>query len=434
MTDDSAQPDGTDHAQERRLHPLTPLRRAWVPVAAMGALTARNYEDFRQALGDAPPLLLAAGVVGLIAIGAGLGFFSWWFTWFAVSGTELRIRTGLVFRRTAHIRLDRIQAVDVTQSLFARVVGVASLKLDVVGASASDVLAYLGEDQARELRAELLRRGGATDQVSPAEAPGATHLLHVPPRVLALALVLWDHVVLQLAIAVVVVIVVAIAAAPAALIALIPIVYQVGSATVGRFLNEYDWTLWATPDGLTVDRGLLQRAHETVPVGRVQSVRLVEPFLWRRLGWVRVEMHVAGSANTVLVPIAPRAHAQEVLTRVLLGHSAPDGAELTRPPRRAARCLPVWWRGHRFGVTDGLFVARKGLLMHRTFLVPHVKAQSVRLTQGPWQRRWGLAHVHVDAAAGPPVTARNRAAEEAQDLFWAQGERSRTARRPGFMR
>ncbi|MDR3034163.1 MAG: hypothetical protein LBV78_13805, partial [Kitasatospora sp.] len=33
-----------------------------------------------------------------------------------------------------------------------------------------------------------------------------------------------------------------------------------------------------------VDRGLLDRTHETVPPGRVQAVRIVEPLLWRRWG------------------------------------------------------------------------------------------------------------------------------------------------------
>ena len=58
---------------------------------------------------------------------------------------------------------------------------------------------------------------------------------------------------------------------------------------------EYDWTVGESPDGLRLDHGLLDRAHETVPPGRVQTVRIVEPLLWRRRGWVRVELEIAGA-------------------------------------------------------------------------------------------------------------------------------------------
>jgi putative membrane protein len=159
----------------------------------------------------------------------------------------------------------------------------------------------------------------------------------------------------------------------------------------------------------------------------VQTVRLVEPLLWRRLGWVRVELDVAGSANPVLVPVAPGPVAESVLTRVLPGVTVPQ--ELSGPPRRARWCLPVWWRGHRLAVTGSVFAARHGLLRRRLALVPHAKVQSVRLTQGPWRRLWRLAEVHVDTGAGRTVTAGLRDAEEAVRLLHAQAERSRTGRR-----
>jgi putative membrane protein len=153
----------------------------------------------------------------------------------------------------------------------------------------------------------------------------------------------------------------------------------------------------------------------------------VEPLLWRRLGWVRVELNVAGSANSVLVPVAPRAVAESVIARVLPGVTVP--VSLSRPPRRAGRCVPVWWRGHGLAVTDSVFAARHGLLRRRLSLVPHAKVQSVRLTQGPWERLWRLADVHVDTGADKTVTARLRDAEEAARLLQDQAARSRTGRR-----
>jgi putative membrane protein len=105
------------------------------------------------------------------------------------------------------------------------------------------------------------------------------------------------------------------------------------------------------------------------------------------------------------------------------------GAALSRPPRRAGRCVPYWWRGYGIAVTDAVFAARHGLLRRSVALVPHAKVQSVRLTQGPWQRLWRLADVHVDTGAGKTVTARLRDAQEAAELLRGQAERSRTGRR-----
>ena len=113
---------------------------------------------------------------------------TWWFTHFAVTDTELRIRTGLVFRRTAHIRLERIQAVDITQPLLARVAGVAKLKLDVVGTDKKDELAFLGRGRGAcaarrtpRARGRFRARDGARGRRG--TRPG--ELLRVPPRVLA---------------------------------------------------------------------------------------------------------------------------------------------------------------------------------------------------------------------------------------------------------
>jgi putative membrane protein len=156
---------------------------------------------------------------------------------------------------------------------------------------------------------------------------------------------------------------------------------------------------------------------------------MVEPLLWRRRGWVRIELDVAGSSNSVLVPVAPREVAEAVVARVLPGVTVPTATSMARPPRRARWCVPLWWRGYGFTATDAVFAARHGLLRRSLALVPHAKVQSVRLTQGPWERARGLADVHVDTGADKTVTARLRDAQEAAELLREQAERSRTGRR-----
>ncbi|MFI5689409.1 PH domain-containing protein [Streptomyces sp. NPDC051636] len=416
---------------ERRLHPVTPFRRAWAPVAVLAGWAVHDPNQTQQQLTRLTTTMLLAGLAVLVPAASLYGFLSWWFTHFAVTGTELRIRTGLVFRRTAHIRLERIQAVDVTQPLLARVAGVAKLRIDVVGADKKDELAFLGEDEARALRAELLARaaGFAPEAAREVGEAPARELLRVPPRELAISLALTGATWGSLAAALVVppVLWLATNSVWTVLATGLPLLGAAGASSAGRFVGEYDWTVAESPDGLRIDHGLLDRTHETVPPGRVQTVRIVEPLLWRRHGWVRVELDVAGSSNSVLVPVAPRAIAESVVARVLPGATVPSAP--VRPPRRAGWCVPVWWRGHGIAVTDTAFAARHGLLRRSLALVPHAKVQSVRLTQGPWERLWRVADVHVDTGADKTVTARLRDAEEAAALLRGQAERSRTGRR-----
>ncbi|MDQ1028348.1 putative membrane protein [Streptomyces umbrinus] len=426
--------DGREDAAgppERRLHPVTPLRRAWAPVAVIAGWAVHDPDQAQRQLTRLTTMTLLAVLVAAVLGAALYGFLSWWFTHFAVTDTELRIRTGLVFRRTAHIRLERIQAVDVTQPLLARVAGVAKLKLDVVGTDKKDELAYLGQEEARILRAELLARaaGFAPETAHEVGEAPVQRLLHVPAGVLAVSLVLTGATWGTLAAALVVppLLWFATHSVWTVLATALPLLGAAGASSVGRFVGEYDWTVGESPDGLRIDHGLLDRTHETVPPGRVQTVRIVEPLLWRRRGWVRVELDVAGSSNSVLVPVAPREVADAVIARVLPGVTVPTS--LARPPRRAGWCVPFWWRGYGLAVTDTVFVARHGLLRRSIALVPHAKVQSVRLEQGPWQRHKGLADVRVDTGANKTVTARLRDASEAAELLYGQADRSRTGRR-----
>ncbi|MEU9029658.1 PH domain-containing protein [Streptomyces sp. NPDC048383] len=417
---------------ERRLHFLTPLRRAWVPIAATIGVIAQQGEQAREWVTDLSQGLRVLSLVGLLLVFGVYGFLSWWFTHYAVTDTELRIRTGLVFRRTAHIRLDRIQAIDVTRPLLARVAGVAKLRLDVIGTDAKDELAFLAEPDAVALRAELLARAAGfapAEAVSVGQAP-ERELLRVPVAQLVVSMLLslgvWAAVVGGLV-------------GPAlvwwfsgsfwvTVATLVPMVGAVWTGSLGRLFTEYDWTVAESPDGLRLDHGLLDRAHETVPPGRVQTVRVIEPLLWRRRGWVRVELAVAGSKNGILVPVATREAAHAVIARVLPG--ADLGALVFTPsPSTGSRwVVPVWWKGYGLAVSAELFAARRGRLCRRTEIVPHAKVQSVRRSQGPWSRARGVADLHVDTGANETVTARLRASAEASALLDAQAVRSRTSR------
>ena len=414
----------------RRLHPLTPVLRGWKFFAAAVALAVQqSFSD----LGLGYVLLVIAAS---IPVGIAYGYVSWRTTHFRIGPEDLRLETGVLFKRSRRVRLDRLQAVDVVRPLVARALGLAELRLEVAGGSSSEApLAYLSERAAHQLRAELLARAAGIehDEESAPEAPERV-LLTVP-----LSRLIEAQVRSSLFIgAVVVIAVIAVASllsgefAPLGLA--IPFALVVVPGLFQGIAGQFDFTVAESPDGLRLRRGLLETRAQTVPPGRVQAVRLVEPWLWRSRGWCRIEADVAGYVGegqaqaSVLLPVGPRADALRVLALVM-----PDAdlstINLAGVPPGARWLDPFQWRCLGAGMDDRFFVARRGRLRRETDIFPHEKLQSVRLSQGVLQRRLGLATLHLDTTPGPVlVSAAHRDEQEARHMLDAAVELARRAR------
>jgi putative membrane protein len=216
----------------------------------------------------------------------------------------------------------------------------------------------------------------------------------------------------------------------------------------GRKLSAYyGFTVSQTRAGLQVRRGLFERSTQTIALARVQGVVVSEPVMWRPLGWARLDVSLAGygsgsesdgspSATTVM-PVAPRPVVMALAADLLHGRDPaleagadPDAVPLVAPPRSSRWLDPFARRFQASGLGDQLAVARAGWFTRRTHVVRHARVQSVRLVQGPVQRRLGLADVHLDSPPGPVhVLLRNRASVEARRLAEQERTLSRQARR-----
>lgn len=412
----------------RRLHPLTPVLRGWKVLAVVFALLLQNSVRSPGAL----DVLVFVGVGVPVALA--YGWLSWRFTRFGVVDGDLTLETGVLFRRSRRVSLARLEAVDVVRPLVARALGLAELRLEVAGAGSTEAaLAYLSEPHAHKLRSELLARAAGIDAKTP-EAPERV-LVRVPLSAVVLSSLLRGPVIAALGWLVIVVVSVVVSGTYAALGILVPVLLGTGGALVTYVTSNFDFTVAESPDGLRLRRGLLETRAQTVPPGRVQAVRLAQPLLWRRRGWVRVDVNIAGygggdgsGQSTTLLPVAPRSVALQVLGHVLPGVDI-DAVPLSGVPRRARWRAPVQWRQLGVGADDQVLVARRGRLFRELMAVPHARTQSVRLTCGPWQRRLGLATVHIDTAPGPVrVDAAHFDAAQAREIAEAQIQRARRSR------
>ena len=419
-----------------RLHPLTPLLRGG--RYALTALAVVGQQGFRDGFAFRGT---AVAVFGVSVLGAALlGYLSWRAMRYRLTASELQVESGVLTKRSRRVPLAQVEAVDVVRPFYARVLGLAELRLEVVGGGDSEApLSFLSDSDADRLRIQLLQlsSGPASAGAEPGAEPPELVLGAVPTGPLLGSILLGPPLIAVLLLVVLgaVAAFVSLEATGVVLLAAAPVLLGVGSLSVRRFLVDYGSTVAESSDGLRLRSGLLDTRSQTIPSGRIQTVRVSEPLLWRPFGWVRVEVDVAGysagdQASSVLLPVAPEQFARQLVARVL-ERPVPTA---DRPAPKPARWLaPLSFRHLAVAVDDWHLVSTSGILTTATSIVPLAKVQSLRTTQGPWQRRLGLATLHVDSAGRtlPGALVPHRAAGEAQALVVELADRARqTASRP----
>ncbi len=446
---DAAGPDAVGQTvgmatPRRRTHPLTPLvssvRTVGILVGAILLFGGGNVRSVAGELGGLMGVLLILLALGLmLAVVLGIAYLEWTRTefFFDESG-DFRLDSGVLQRNERRVTLSRLQSVDTTRPLLGRVVGLSQVRIEVAGGGDSRVLlSYLADADAQALRAEIIARAAGMSPDA-GEAPEAV-LATVPTGDLVVSLLLRSETMILLLVSVAVVAAVVLTEGAAGLGLLIftggvPLI-----SVFSQFTRFFGFTVAESPDGLRLRHGLINQQSQTVPPGRVQAIEISEPLLWRRRGWVRVSLNVAGlqsgddgQQEHVLLPVAPQAVARAILARVLPGVDIGAMGFIPAPARARRR---AWLQFANLGVAHDGFVlaARRGFLTRYTAVIPHARTQSVNISQGPWQRALGLASVQVDSTPGPVgVHVLHRSTGEARQIAEQQLVRAAAARGSGL--
>ena len=470
---------GTEDAGWQRVHPVSPLVRGWIALAAVAYFLGRDSAEaffLRERpsgpLPDGTPLIWAViGLVVLVLVVAVVFFLSWWFTRYQVSDDHVRVRSGVLFRQHRQARLDRVQAIDINQPLLARLFGLGELRFEVADAGESAVrLAYLRLDDARALRATILERasgaetgtqdspenagepdGTAAPVRRPAEAPEYPILALRPGRVIGATVLSGNTVVLVLGIIAVVILTV-VTGEGVSLAGFIPVGLAVASGYWSMLSTAWNFRAAVSRDGVRIRYGLLDTRTQTVPPGRIQAVSITQPLLWRPAGWYRISVNVAGygaspgadSARTKLLPAGTLDETLQILALVLPNPGTDDPVGLfraglegsgeehgfTTSPRRARWVAPLQWRRSGFALTGTALLTRSGRLWRSLAVVPHERIQSMALQQGPLARKLRIADLRLHSTPGPVVPLIRQLDQDVLlELFSEQSVRAADARR-----
>ena len=441
--------------QTERPHPLTPFIRGWLVFVAIVIGFGRQLVEGAtdgDGLASLGPLWIAVGVLGLALLAGGAGYVSWRFTRFVIDDEELRVETGVLFKTSRKIAFERIQSVDVIQPFAARIFSLAELRIEAGAGDSGIRLRYLSRAKAARLRDYLLARAhGTTTRLADTVDGPAPHVLFdsgvadrtlvtVRPGALVGSFLLSTEFLVPVLVLVVFGVVAAVTGLGfVALGGFVPMLFGVFSLVSRRVVAMFHFTLAESSRGLRVTRGLTNLSSQSVPVDRIQGVRLSQPVLWKPFGWWRVDVDIvgygssdrednSGGATSVLLPVAAPAQVRLALSRVLPGFRV-ESVALQAAPRRARTFRSFDWWTLRYGWDDRAIVTEHGWVVHERHIVPHAKTQSVRIEQGPLQRRLRLADVHIDTPKGPVhAVAHQMDATAARDLALTQLDRARAAR------
>jgi putative membrane protein len=351
---------------------------------------------------------------------------AWWYATFGLREDHLVVHSGLVMRSSREVPLSRLQAVDVVRPLLLQVFGMAELRIELAGGDGSDIrLRCLPRVLAERLRVAVLAHAAGLPGRSP-EAP-EWPFYRLPFLLLLGALTFRVPVLLSFIALLMLATAGAVFSEPGVVGALLPLTLGLLRYFWGPLARYTDYYASLSSDGLRLRYGMFQRRMQTVPPGRVQAVRVVEPLLWRALGVARVEANVAGYAgarqgdSATLLPVAPRRTAFALVNELF-----PESEAAHVPLVPNDRPVPSL-----VGVDEHLFVSTHGLFCLVTEIVPVERVQAVRLVAGPLARLTGRVAVDVDTPPGPVrAKAHGREAREARRFLDALAEYGRRARVP----
>ena len=439
---------GPRHVAPRRTAPLTPLLQG-APAVPFFVIFAIGPAG--SLFGDLGLPMLLVGVLGAV-LGYAIATLFAWFSWlkrtyyFDDEG-DLRVDSGVLQRSSRRLQLSRLQSVDVVAPLLPRLVGLVEVRVEVAGAGDSRiVLRYVTAAEGDRLRREILAKSTQETESTPLRfGPGETGdpmlsasadvIARVPTGRLLGGLLLRTVTAGLLAASLFFITITVLTQGPVGLVFALATGGLPILIVVGEFLTYYGFTVARSNEGLRLTFGLLSTQRRTVPADRVHAIALISPLLWRGRGWVRVQLTIAGlgtdstrGGRDILLPVAPRQEALRVVAEVLPGVDL-DALPWISVPRRSRWRSPIQWRFLAYAVTDRVVAARTGRITRRVQVAPHARVQSVRVSQGPWERSLSLASVHADLAPGPvQIVAHHLDIGEARPLADREADLARAAR------
>jgi putative membrane protein len=327
-------------SEPKRLHPI-------VIVSTIG----KRFKDlifsfialfFIWNKGDGGKLLLfGVSAIAIITIIV-TSILSWLRYTYRLEKNELRIEYGVFVRKKRYIPLERIQSLDISEGILQRLCGMVKVKIETAGGSGTDeaeaVLSAISKEEARIIQ-EYVRaaKNPSSQSVEPVPINASNTIYRITPSQL---------IVLSLTSGGVGVVISAVLAFFSQLDDLIPyerlfrgveqwavsnliiiILLVFGGfvaawiiALIGTMLTYANFNVTKTERDLIISQGLVEKRQITIPLTRIQAIRINENIVRQWLGYATVIVESAGGSasnqegsKVMLLPLVKLQAIEEIL-------------------------------------------------------------------------------------------------------------------------
>ncbi len=358
-------------SESKRLHPISAvasflkqLKELIIPFVLLFVL---NGGGDKGGFWDYMPLISMAVVLVVVLVA---GFIKWLRFTYRLAEGELRIEYGLFVKKKRYIPFDRIQSLNFSEGIIHRPFGLVKVKVETAGSSNSreseaELTAILKEE-ALELERIIYREKRKASSAEMSEEVESEKTGNEEKAVFRMnAKDIWVLAATSGGIGVILSGVgvflsqfsefipyesvydemMMFVKSGLAIIAVLSFIVLVVAWVVSvgwTFVVYGDFTIRLNDDNLVITRGLLEKKQVTVPLNRVQGIRIVENPLRQLLGFCTVVIENAGgsvlekdSSTIKLMPVVRKKRVEGLLKEIFPDYELSESFD--KLPRRALR-------------------------------------------------------------------------------------------------
>ncbi|WP_285769479.1 PH domain-containing protein [Peribacillus sp. SI8-4] len=354
-------------SEPKRLHPvavllniLKSIKELVVPFVLVIVIPGRN----EGIPGWVQPLAISVIVLFLIIH----AFLQWLRFTYRMEDGEFRIESGVFVRKKRYIKLDRIHSIDISQGIIQRIFRLVKVNIETAGGTQADaVLSAIGKRDAGRINAFISTEKNKT-AIDVPEMEKDRHSRHegaveassvykqTLPQLVAMAatsgavgvflsgaiafisqfdeIIPFDRIFKNYEAFIGMGTIILTAFAIVGLLA----VYVL--ATVSMVMKYASFTVMKTGEELIISRGLLEKRQLTIPIHKIQGIRVIENLVRKPLGFATVYLEYAGgsvedkeSLTIMLFPFIKKKLLQAKLGEMLPAYQTIS--EMTPIPKRA---------------------------------------------------------------------------------------------------
>ena len=304
-------------SEPKRLHPIAILfnifktiKELIVPIVFFTVLPGRDigFPEYIR-------WLIFGGICLIVIV---LAVVSWLRFTYRVEDGELKIESGVFVRKNRYIRFERIHSVDLSEGIIQRLFGLVKVNIETAGGAQSEaVLSAIHKDEAEQLNGYLLeaKKSKSIMEQESNENQVDDEISHIVYRQSFLELFLMSA-----TSGAVGVVLSGMAAFLSQFDDIIPFKRLFGqskavleqgtyiliglvivgvilvyiAAIIMMMLKYAHFTVEKIEEELVISRGLLEKRQLTIPLKKIQGIRIVENIIRQPLGYATVYLEYAG--------------------------------------------------------------------------------------------------------------------------------------------